>query len=71
MTLKPLPSSKSKYWKGADVQHHALKPVEACEHSFKQKGMEIECINCHMGLFLSPGDVLKKGHLYKGGKIVI
>lgn len=69
--LDALPASDSDYWKDAEVQRHELKPLSECKHRFVRKRNEAECINCHMGLFLSPGDSVKDSHIYRGKKLVI
>jgi len=72
--LDPLPKSASKYFTkyGANTFKTELKELPKCDHVFKLvKAQETECVKCHMGLFLSPKDKVKDGHIYRNGKLVI
>lgn len=71
MKLDPLPSSDSKYWENADINRHILKEEPKCDHSFKRtKSNEVVC-GCGVGYFISPGDELKDGHIYRHGSLMI
>jgi len=70
--VKNLPSSKDKFWEGADVNVNKL-VRKKCEHYFERKtGLIISCKNCGMGFILSGGKFyLKQNHIYKGKRFVI
>lgn len=49
-----------------------LQGKRACEHEFKhQTALEVECTKCRVGYVLSPGMVLKQGHVYLEELLVV
>ena len=72
MTLNALPSSNSKYFKDADVFKIKLGEPPKCDHYFKLvKAKEAECEKCRIGFFLGVHDIVKDGHIYRKGQLVI
>lgn len=74
MNLDPLPASNDEYWTEveADVKKLRVSEPVKCEHNFvRMAGNEIKCQKCPIGFFVSPGDELKSGHLYRHGSLVI
>lgn len=72
--LGNLPASGSSYFTKykADTYQVELKKPKPCKHQFVyRKAQEIVCEKCKMGLFLSLGDYLKDGHLYREDKLIL
>ena len=72
--MDPIPASNSKYFTEYEADSRTLtpSPITACEHYFvRTSGREIECKKCLIGFFVSQGDELKNGHLYRHGSQVI
>lgn len=67
-----LPPLNIKSLGDADQEDIELKERPKCQHRFiYRKATEVGCIKCHMGFFIGGNDILKDGHLYLGGKLVI
>ena len=68
-----LPRKGSKYWTDvdADVQLHDMNLSGRCEHVFAKVGANtVECNKCNIGFFTTD-EVIKDGHIYKDGKLLI
>ena len=69
--LDNLPPSTDEMWEHADINKSVLAESPKCEHHFaRTKGTEAQC-KCGVGYFLDPGSVIKKGHIYLHGQLVI
>lgn len=71
--LDSLPKSDDKYWDHADVNivEEAM-PGPTCHHKFVMMSRrQAECKQCRIGYFLDPEMVVKKGHIYIHGSLVI
>lgn len=70
--LDPLPPSTDEYWEHSEVDSVQLRGQKKCEHEFKhQTALEVECVKCRVGFVLSPGFVLRGGHIYDREMFVI
>lgn len=70
--FEPLPASDDKYWEHSETVKHELQTSPACRHKFlRVKPQQIECERCNMGLYITKEDKIKKGHLYRGNKLII
>ncbi len=81
--LDPLPETKSKFWKDAEVHteltwqtsSEAEEEVRSTlkKHYFERiPGHQAQCRHCDWGFQLDWGDKIKDGHLYnKNGELVI
>lgn len=70
--LEPLPPSNDAYWEHSEVDTVQLQGKRQCEHEFKhQTALEVECTKCRAGYVLSPGMVLRDGHIYKEGLFIV
>jgi hypothetical protein len=74
LNLNDLPESNDPYFTDykADITRVEDKKPPKCEHYFfYYKAGQAECKNCHMGLYMEVGDLLKDGHLYRGNKLIV
>jgi len=70
--LDSLPPTSDDYWKDAKVDMHLEKFSKVCKHHFVHRtSQEVECQLCNIGYFLDPDSVVKEGHIYRNGKLVI
>lgn len=69
--LPELPPSDNVFWEHSERNVKVMEDRRRHEHVFKQiKSREIKC-SCGMGLFIGVGDIIKEGHLYHNGKLII
>lgn len=60
-----LPPSDDPYWEHSDKETHPEPRDRECRHNFIHRtAQEVECLNCGIGFFLSPGWRVREGHIY-------
>lgn len=70
--LPALPASGDEFWEYANTEMQKEHKVKACEHYFIHKtATEVECRNCRIGFFLSPGFATIDGNLVDPDGVVI
>lgn len=70
--IDSLPPSKGKHFTkyGADHGRIAMK-ISECDHVFELvKPRQAEC-GCGIGFYLGHGEVIKDGHIFLKGKLVV
>ncbi len=73
-SLGSLPASDTEYFTKyeADITKVEDRKPPNCDHYFFYvKAGQVQCKKCYAGLFLNIGDLLKDGHIYSKGKLVI
>ena len=72
--LDALPPSTDEFWEGADVNTNLVpQPAQRGKYYFIRKSpREAQCKNTGFGLYIDPGDTIRRGHIYdhKGKKII-
>lgn len=71
--IEPLPPQKDKFWLDAENTLHEPK-LKSCggKHIYKQLSTrEAECVECRIGFVLTPGMVVRDGHIYMLDELVL
>jgi hypothetical protein len=69
--LSPL-TEKQRLSLGGESEDIELKPKGRCDHYFEMRsGREIICRKCNVGYYITYGDKVKDGHLFKNDKLIL